>query len=817
MRRAILLIAFFGLCGHAVAFQGVAVQRTSETIQLNVPPVVAQGSPATISGVVPTTGRPTNVTIHITPPSAAPISLSASTNNKGEFTVTFTGTATAGKYQVSVVSANGASPSNATFTVIVLSDLIASVTHEVQKLQGTVRQLEGNTGQRLATLPPSSRKQTIMTNLAQFRAGLDQEDKLWAPGDQGLPYALNLWGRQLQARPDAWAKAAPLFGKLLQWADAAHVSHQKILDMASKVPRQSKRSAMRSAPDMNGRMVDAAARSTPSSSFSQASGGYREDRSQPRLESVAFLASAGQYESQLCGPLGIRPCVEETPPELAPCENGEDAKDVLELAGAALTLVGSALDVAVEIGTLWIGEAIDHPVIASGAQKGIMVAAEHGHHWQLNAGKFAVDLAAYLADTWGEGYCDRWEGPFSAITEARAADHNGQPWWVNNVFIEGKLTLQIAKEASVPCDYPPSERAVVVHNGSAEGVDCERGPRLDRAVIGKFEGMATMLDVKERAYYVLTEDDQGRPINWGLPGLGGISAHILCATSEANGYLPTDCAFGLEYVGRGFESATSEAFAADRAAQEAAAKIGPLALRELASKFSETFPARWSSSIRPGGSLVNYMLKPTYFRVYVTGQLHGAQLTLHLHPQGAWDLVNEHTQAHARYLVAVPWGGILHTTNLDVPLPYAHARRILARAMGDDGPDPDNEPVDMVVNETTVNPEYLTFTPIPTYPPDSPLLPYCEKIVLEPGQSPQDLIWLEPGQSPEGQYNCRLSSLGLPRQQPPPKLRTSDPHDVFQYGGHTYTHHGMGVKKGPTVAHYTLSFEICSPECEETK
>lgn len=85
MRRAILLVGFLSLCGHVAAFQSVAVQRTSEKMELNVAPTVAQGSPETVRGVVPTTGRPTTATIHITPPSAAPISLSASTRDKENF------------------------------------------------------------------------------------------------------------------------------------------------------------------------------------------------------------------------------------------------------------------------------------------------------------------------------------------------------------------------------------------------------------------------------------------------------------------------------------------------------------------------------------------------------------------------------------------------------------------------------------------------------------------------------------------------------------------------------------------------------------
>lgn len=797
MRRAILLVGFLGICVPAAAFQGVAVQRTSETMQLNVPPVVAQGSPATVSGVIPTKGRPTNVTIQITPPSGAPISLSASTNDKGEFTAAFTGTGTAGKYQVSVASANGASSSNATFTIIALSDVIASVTHEVQQLQGIARQLEGNAEQGLATLPPSSQKQTIMANLAQFRADLDQEDKLWAPGDQGLPYALNLWSKQVQTRPDAWAKAAPLFGMLLTWTYNARARHQKIVDIASKLPKLSNRSSIRSEPDHTVRFVLAVEHSTPVSSLGRAAGGYGKVSVKQRFESVSLQE--------------VQPQELDSSMLLANCDSTKDFGDAFELAGTALTFVGGPMEIAVELSALVVGSNMGETgaLATSGISKEALVLAEGGHHGLVNLGKFIVDAIPSLLKAVTTS-CDFWEGPFSALTETRANNRFGYPWWVTNVFIEGKLSLRIAKD----CPGPPYARK---DDGATVLTAKPCGTTGSRLVHGEFEGMATRLDVWERALSILSQSDSGRFLSFGEEF--NIAFHKLFPTT----FVPSLYAFSHEQTG--WKESLGGDFAGYRAKQEAAVRRGPYSLEQIAADFGASFPAQWSTNLPiklPGGSFVNGLLTPTSFRVPVKGTLQGGdKLTLRLQT-ASWDIGDTDTEAHAKYLLINVSGGLPTFQLLDIPMPYTHARKILARAMGDQGDDPLHASVQVVLEETPhFVPEVDPEPPVPLHSvPDgtgttvdgAQQLPYCYDIGLS--YDPDD-----PGSVPPPADICLVGhtlrhGTQVPPMSTPPPVAHKQPQPAF-LGVFTPPPHTGMAGEGATVANYALSFEICSPACED--
>jgi hypothetical protein len=745
MRKAVFLAGILVFCAQVSEAQNLPFRTSSEKMDLNVPTVVTPGSVATITGLVPTNGKPGTVRISITPPSAAPVSMSVTTGANGDFTSTFSQTMNPGRYQVSVTSASGTAEAN--FAVIELNDLIDSVTHEVQELEGSAMDLESRVERRVALAPDSAKKQALMAKLRQFRADVDESRKLWISGsNSNLPNALKQWGKQVQHRPDVWAKAAPLFSKLLDWTDTARTGREKVVEIAKKLGPVSTGGAAVSrsfGPYLGGRVMGAVAHQTSSRVTGKFGRRDSENRIVAGFMPVSIYGSLSQYDERLPG-------------SLVQCEDIHDTRNLLELAGTLLVFYGGPVDIAVELGALAVGSFLEEggALGVSAASKTGLVLAKNGHHLGLNLVKFAVELGPMLMDHLGSERCDTWEGDFSALTEARACNGFGHQWWAFNVLLEGKLSLRIAKTGS------------------------------PRQLAGEFEGMATQLDVWEKAASVLTENDTGGHLEIGEYAF---AFHKLFGTTLT----PDFAISGDQAVKRKVGAVESPFNSSCEVAQKLPANLDRKWLAAAADRFGEAFPAKWSSTSlvkMPGGTFINIVATPTSFSVPVRGELHAAshKLTLRLQP-ARWDLNDFTTQAHAKYLLVSFLAGLPLVKVLEIPLPYSHARKILARALGSDGSDPDNDPVRVNLSQftSTARCDSLQWDP------------ECDQLKDEHG----------------GQIPPLLTDKMLARLQ---EIRKANEAPIYK-GEFSHSHGGpVSIPAGGSaIANYNLVFEVCFPRCEK--
>ena len=429
-----LIIAIACVFARALAAQEPDTSDASVTLSV-APQELAKNGTVTITGLA--YSQPgVHISMSVTPPSGEATVVDLTANASGRYTSTFVKTSTEGEYKVSVQAGKQGAPARSTFTVrSYIVDIDEDVADNKALLEVSASFVSA-VKKGVDNMPDSPAR----TGMESQLSSLDEETQKLPDQSAKLTQALANVKQMMTERPDAAPALQPFFDHLAQLDERAK---QERKDIDKQIAESEKSLAACDVIDHATEGIKAVPQMIAIAK-------------RPFDFAVAFITNmaASVAPPGAEGSIGAGGKLASGLPKAAGSPKEALAEGDIEL--------GSETEVAERL-----VDRIPESVRSTAAYKFVVAESKSflpsivdglgerngSLHLFTQVTKLAGDIAAYANEQLFAQYCEKFEGPFTAVMEAHfyskpQPDGRSPEWWSYTTTIAGKMVLRYPKSAT---------------------------------------------------------------------------------------------------------------------------------------------------------------------------------------------------------------------------------------------------------------------------------------------------------------------------------------------------------------------------------